>query len=237
VLLASLILPVGANSAGCKIEGLAQIPVTMQGSKPLVAAKINGRDVKFMVDSGAFYSVLSPASAEAMNLPKELAPAGFMLKGVGGISQPMIARVGEFGLGGGIVNNLEFLVAGSSFGDAVGVLGQNVLAFADVEYDFGSGALRLMRAENCKDSARVYWVKPGQPFSSVSIRPISKFESHLIGTAYLNGKKIRVLFDTGAASSLLSVHAAARAGVKTTSPGSCLRSLFAAGVCTSCQHG
>ncbi len=60
--------------AACKMEGLAQIPVTMQGAKPLIAAKINGRDVKFMVDSGAFYSVLSPASAEAFNLPRQLAP-------------------------------------------------------------------------------------------------------------------------------------------------------------------
>jgi tetratricopeptide (TPR) repeat protein len=217
--LTSLLLPFGAMAAACKMEGLAQIPVTMQGMRPLVAAKINGRDVKFMVDSGAFYSVLSPASAEAMKLPRELAPAGFIIKGVGGLSQPTIARVGEFSLAGGIVNNLEFLVAGSSFGDAVGVLGQNVLAFADVEYDFGSGAIRLMRAENCKDSARVYWVKPGESFSSVSIRPISKFESHVIGTAYLNGKKIRVLFDTGAAMSVLSLHAAERAGVKVTTPG------------------
>ncbi len=76
-----------------------------------------------------------------------------------------------------------------------------------------------MRAENCKDVARVYWVKPGEPFSSVAIRPISKFESHVIGTAYLNGKKIRVLFDTGAATSVLSIHAAERAGIRTTSPG------------------
>jgi tetratricopeptide (TPR) repeat protein len=217
---ASLLFPFGAVAAGsCKIEGLAQIPVTMQGMRPLVAAKINGRDVKFMVDSGAFYSVLSPASAQALNLPRELAPTGFTVKGVGGMSQPSIARVAEFNLAGGIVNNLEFLVAGSSFGDAVGVLGQNVLAFADVEYDFGSGAIRLMRAENCKDSARVYWVKPGEPFSSVAIRPITKYASHVIGTAYLNGKKIRVLFDTGAATSVLSVRAAERAGVKTSSPG------------------
>jgi tetratricopeptide (TPR) repeat protein len=218
--LASLMFPCCALAAGsCKIEGLAQIPITMQGMRPLVAAKINGRDVKFLVDSGAFYSMLSPASAQALSLPRELAPAGLIVKGVGGMSQPTIARVAEFGLAGAIVNNLEFLVAGSSFGDAVGVLGQNVLAFADVEYDFGSGAIRLMRAENCKDSGRVYWVKPGEPFSSVSIRPVTKYESHVIGTAYLNGKRIRVLFDTGAATSVLSVRAAQRAGVKTNSPG------------------
>ncbi|MEO8315314.1 MAG: aspartyl protease family protein [Pseudomonadota bacterium] len=216
----SLIFPeTGLAAASCKMEGLAQIPVTMQDSQPLIAAKINGKDVKFMIDSGAFFSVLSPASAEALNLPKELAPADFTIKGVGGTSQPMIARVRDFGLAGAVVNNMEFLVAGSSNGEAVGVLGQNVLAFADIEYDLGTGVIRMMRAENCKDSARVYWIKRGEPFSSVAIRPISKFESHIVGTAYVNGKKIRVWFDTGAASSVLSLRAAERAGVKTTSPG------------------
>jgi tetratricopeptide (TPR) repeat protein len=101
----------------------------------------------------------------------------------------------------------------------VGVLGQNVLSFADVEYDLGGGAVRMMRAENCKDAARIYWLKPGEKFSSMAIQPITKFESHVIGTAYLNGKKIRVGFDTGAPVSILTVHAAERAGVKTTSPG------------------
>lgn len=206
-------------AGSCRIEGLAEIPVTMEAGKPLVAAKINGMDVKFMVDSGAFFSTLAPASAEALNLPREMAPDGFAIQGARGVSQAMIARAREFGLAGAVVNNMEFLVAGSSFGQAVGVLGQNVLAFADVEYDLGNGVIRLMRAENCKDAARAYWVKPGEAFSSVAFRPISKFDSHVIGTAYLNGRKIRVLFDTGAPVSLLSVRAAERAGVKPGSAG------------------
>lgn len=201
------------------MERLAQIPVTMRDSQPLVAATINGTEVKFVIDSGAFFSALSPASAEALNLPMELAPADFLVKGAGGLSQPTIARVGEFGLAGAVVRNLEFIVAGSSHGDAVGVLGQNILSFADVEYDLGNGVVRLLRAENCKDSARVYWVNAGEHFSSVTIEPIYKFEPHIIGTAYINGKKIRVWFDTGAASSVLSLKAAERAGIKTSSPG------------------
>ena len=206
-------------AATCKMTGLAQLPVTLTRSQPLVAAKINGKDVRFVVDSGAFFSILSPASADAFNLPKTIAPTGFTVTGVGGSSQPMIATVRDFGIAGTVINNMEFLVAGSSFGDTVGVLGQNVLAFADVEYDLGGGAIRLMRAEDCKDQNRVYWVKPGEKFSSVAITPITKFESQIVGAAYLNGRKIRVLFDTGAATSILSLHAAERAGIKTTSPG------------------
>jgi predicted aspartyl protease/tetratricopeptide (TPR) repeat protein len=218
-LFSSFAFSAAAMAAACKIEGLAQLPVTMEAGKPLVAAKINGSDVKFMIDSGAFFSTLSPASAETMNLPREMAPDDFAIQGPRGTSQAFIARVQEFGLAGASVSNMEFLVAGSSFGQAVGVLGQNVLAFADVEYDLGNGVLRLMRADNCKDAARVYWVGPGEPFSSVSFSPISKFNSHVIGTAYLNGRKIRVLFDTGSPVSILSLRAAERAGVKPGSSG------------------
>lgn len=218
-LIALLVSPGPALAASCKLTPLAQLPIIMQRSSPMVAAKINGKDVRFIVDSGSFFSILSPASAQALNLPQTLAPTGFMVNGIGGATQPMIATVRDFGLGGDVVHNMEFLVSGSSFGEAVGLMGQNILAFADLELDLGSGVIRMIRAESCKDEARVYWLKPGEKFSSVAIKPITKFESHIVGTATLNGKKIRVLFDTGAASSVLSLRAAERAGVKSTSPG------------------
>ena len=107
----------------------------------------------------------------------------------------------DFGLAGTVVNNMEFLVTGSTFGDAAGVIGQNILSFADLEYDLGGGFIRLIRAKDCKDANRVYWLQPGAKFSSVGINPVTRLEPHAVGTAYLNGKKIRVLFDTGAAIS------------------------------------
>ena len=43
----ALALPAGpaeAASSSCKIEGLAEIPVTMRRSQPMIPAKINGTD-------------------------------------------------------------------------------------------------------------------------------------------------------------------------------------------------
>jgi tetratricopeptide (TPR) repeat protein len=48
---------------------------------------------------------------------------------------------------------------------------------------------------------------------------IEPLHPHTVGEAYLNGEKIRVAFDTGAYTSLLSSRAAARAGIKPDSPG------------------
>ncbi|MEO6080229.1 MAG: retroviral-like aspartic protease family protein [Steroidobacteraceae bacterium] len=219
VSLALLAAPVPILAA-CKMTGLAQLPVTMRRSQPVIPAKINGTDVKFLVDSGAFYSIISAATAEGLNLPKTMVPGNIVLKGVGGIQQPTMATVRNFGLAGAIVNDMEFLVTRNAIGgDVVGVLGQNVFSFSDVEYDLGNGAIRLLRAEGCTDADKAYWVKAGEKFSSVAIQPIAKFEPHIVGTAYVNGKKIRVMFDTGASSSVLNMRSAERAGIKPNSPG------------------
>src|SRR5258708_33802746 len=48
---------------------------------------------------------------------------------------------------------------------------------------------------------------------------IDPLHPQTIGVAYVNGKQIRVAFDTGAFTSVLSLKAAERAGVKPDSPG------------------
>jgi predicted aspartyl protease len=64
-----------------------------------------------------------------------------------------------------------------------------------------------------------YWVKPGDAYSEMEIAWATAASPHTSGEALLNGKKIRVLFDTGAATSVLSLRAAERAGITPDSPG------------------
>jgi hypothetical protein len=56
-------LPAAAVAA-CKIGKLAELPVTMTGLKPLVHAGINGTDALFLADSGAFFSLITPADLD-----------------------------------------------------------------------------------------------------------------------------------------------------------------------------
>lgn len=220
-LLAALLTPLAASAAaGCKIGTLLVLPVTMRGSAPVVPAKINGIDTKFIVDSGAFFSLISAASAAQLNLRTELAPPGFMLNGVGGAARAMVTTAKELTLAGASSSNVQFVVGGNDHGDGIaGLLGQNILGYADVEYDLGGGALRLIRAVGCDDADRLYWAKNGQTYSVVAIEKSTPMAPHTIGTAWLNGKKIKVLFDTGASISVLSVRAAERAGVKLAGEG------------------
>ncbi len=69
-------------AAGCTIGQIAELPVTMNEMRPMVAAKINGTDARFLLDSGAFFSLLPPASVAQFGLTLRPAPFRLMLKGV-----------------------------------------------------------------------------------------------------------------------------------------------------------
>ncbi len=211
-----------ANSfAGqCKLGPLAEFPITMMDRRPQMTAKINGTDVRFMVDSGAFYSVISPASAAELNLSTRPAPFGFFLRGINGSASASITTVKEFTLPGATLHGIDFLVAGSQIDrGSVGVLGQNVLHVADVEYDLSQGVIRLMKAVDCSSKVTLaYWVDKTSPFSEISIESRER-NSSAIGHASINGTDIRVLFDSGADVSMLTLRAAARIGIRPDSPG------------------
>jgi tetratricopeptide (TPR) repeat protein len=212
-----LMAPLAQATEGCKLGRVAEFPIAMAGYRPLITAKINNQEARFVLDSGAFFSMMSAATAAQFNLKLKRAPFGLTVQGIGGSVSPEVAIVREFGIAGGLIHNVEFLVGGSEVGSE-GLIGQNFLEQWDVEYDFSKGVLRLFKPEGCRKSRLAYWVIPGQTFSEMEIEPVAHARWHTIGEGYVNGQKIRVMFDTGAYTSVLSLKAAARAGIKIDSP-------------------
>jgi tetratricopeptide (TPR) repeat protein len=208
------------HAADCHLGRLAELPVTMSGMRPMVHASINGTDALFVADSGAFFSSLTPAAAAAFKLHLQHAAPSFSAEGVGGLAQVWVTRA-NFTIFGHTYPDVPFLVLGNDLGgDAVGLLGQNVFLIGDVEYDLANGAIRLMRPHDCKEAALAYWAKANpQSVSIIDIRSATAEAPHTRGIAYLNGNKIRVMFDTGAEASMLTLDAAKRAGVTPDSDG------------------
>jgi tetratricopeptide (TPR) repeat protein len=208
--------------AACKMSKMAELPVTMLGLRPLIDAKINDKNVRFEVDSGAFYSMISVASAAELNLKIGAAPYGMRVIGIGGSAKPSVATVDVFALAGIPVRNMQFLVGGSLGtldGGSAGILGQNVFGVSDVEYDLANGKLRFIKSDDCPRAMLAYWVGGGQAYSVVDIDPISVYHPHITSSAHLNGVKITVTFDTGSNTSMLSLRAADRAGIDPKSAG------------------
>lgn len=215
--IAALAFGAGTAQAECKLQMKLTLPVTMSRLRPLVEAKINGVPGQFIVDSGAFYSLISPGMAGAAKVRLTPAPDWFRISGIGGSTTAYYTTVKELTLAGQNVAHMDFYVGGSDTGVA-GLLGQNVLGIGDVEYDLPDGYIRLWRWQDCRNATKAYWTT-GNNFSLLRIDERSQSNPHTTATVKVNGTSFQATFDTGAPSTTLSLRAAARLGIKPDSPG------------------
>ena len=209
----------GPAVAACKVAKMGDLPVTLIGRRAMIEAKFGTHDTRFIVDSGAFYSTLSRASAAEFGLSSEPAPPWFRLQGINGDTAASFAQAKDFSLAGIPIRRTDFIVGGSDTGTA-GLLGQNILGLADVEYDLPHGAIRLMEVAGCGDKALAYWAG-AKPFSTIPLEhgDGGPWKPHTIGTVLVNGVKMRAVFDTGASSTVMSLRAAARIGLTPAAAG------------------
>lgn len=206
-----------AAAGHCQLQQIGVLPVDMQGLHPLVSTKINGATARFILDSGAFYTTISMDAAAQYRLP--ISPRNrFLISGVGGTETAEIATAESFEFLGVPMSKIRFAVVDQDFGELAGLLGQNLMHVSDAEYDLANGIVRFIRPVGCADQPLAYWAVT-TPYSSVGLQYMDAGQSHLLATAMINGRRITVMFDTGASRSLLSLQAAERVGITTNSPG------------------
>lgn len=205
--------PTGAWAADkCEVRVAATLPVTMAGRQPMISAKFGDKTARFILDSGAFYSTLSRASAQEFGLQIRKID-GFFVSGIGGDASAGVANARNFALAGIPIPKVDFVVAGSDTGTA-GLIGQNILGAMDVEYDLPHGVVRLVKVTGCKGGNLAYWAHD-RPVSMLNLirQPGSVFNPHTEAQILIDGQKVQAMFDTGADESLLSAAMAKRLGV------------------------
>jgi tetratricopeptide (TPR) repeat protein len=210
-----VLLAASAAQAGCALNDVAALAVTMIGPRPTVHASIDGKDAVFLVDTGAFASVISPEAADRRHL-RVHGGGAIGVKGIGGAAYAQTTRVEEFKLGGAPFYDMRFLVVNGAGRDVAGVLGQDILGAMDVEYDFANGVMRLIRPKGCGAADILsYWTD--RP-SILPTQPSPPFSGQVRAVGEINGRKIRVGLDSGSTYSGMTLKAAARAGVSPGSP-------------------
>jgi predicted aspartyl protease len=224
---AAFLAPMVAQAA-CHLT-TAEVPVTMEGLRPVVAAKIGGKPVKLLLDSGAFGSSLTTTFAAREKLPALAAKAigtlvpssaSTLTSGVKGHeTQTGIVIAPTFEFGGSVFPNVKFLTIRDIGGGAAGLVGQNLLHTSDNEYDLKGGMLRLVRPQDCATTQLAYWATPGMTYSVVPLESEGHYTGHTIVTIAVNGQQMRAYLDTGADTSFITAHAAGRAGVRTSDEG------------------
>src|SRR5581483_4574981 len=80
------------------------------------------------------------------------------------------------------------------------------------------GVMRLFAPKGCEAASLAYWARD-TPVRALPIDHITATANQIHALAAINGQKLRVVFDTGAARTLLSMSAARRLGLSATGPG------------------
>lgn len=194
-----------AAPAYCNIETVAVLPVSIAGGRARLTLKINGEPAPFMADSGSFFSFMNQAAVDRFKLAVSSAPAGLSVHGVGGSDAHVsVATVRDFGIADEVLHNVQFLVARGLDSDVAGILGQNILAAFDTEYDLQNGVIRLMKpGADCVPRANLAYWSAGQGVGLMAIDRIERTSPHIRGTAKVNGRTVRVILDSGAPASIL----------------------------------
>jgi hypothetical protein len=207
-----------AEPTPCRLNVLVTLPVTMERLRPLVHATINGHDVRLMIDTGAYTSILTPEAASALGLHPQTSP-GLKVRGGGGEQSAQSVRVEQFAFGDLRAGAADFLVTPLPLAvDAAGVLGQNFFSKYDTELDLGHGLMRIVEPDHCPANADLaYWAN-GAAAMLPMLAPDAPGDTRTVVAVTVNGQKMRAMFDTGGGYSNLSMQAASRAGVKPDSP-------------------
>jgi predicted aspartyl protease/Tfp pilus assembly protein PilF len=202
-------------AAGCKIQRM-ELPVRMSGTRAVATLRINGAEVPLVVDSGAFFSMLTPAAAEQLHLRLHSLPFGMTVSGLTGAVEARATTVDRLEVLGGDIPNVDFIVGGNEDSSGtMGLLGRNILSMTDVEYDLAHGMIRLVVPnEDCDKANMAYWAAD----QAVAELELLRGSAHdrlppIRAVIKVNDKKVTALFDTGA-HTLLSLDGAHRVGLK-----------------------
>ena len=204
-----------ASQAKCQLKAM-EIPVKMVGRRAIATLTINGTPVPMIVDSGAFYSMLTEGAAQQLKLTTHFSPLDAPVQGLTGSIDTRITKVKHLGLSGGDLQDVEFLVGGNEAGGGgMGLLGRNILALFDAEYDLAHGMIRILRTNGeCGKTDMAYWAAGDTPVSAVDLLGDGReWWPEIRAKLMLNGHEVDAVFDTGA-TTVVSLDAAHSAGVK-----------------------
>jgi hypothetical protein len=200
-------------AAACVVSERGRVPVELAGGAILVAAEINGRPARLVLDTGAQRSVVTPEAVGRLGLALDEWVATTM-RGVGGIERRRNALPRSFTLGGirlerrTTTRDTSLTVATLALGNGIdGLLGRDFLAPFDLALDLTARSLALFEVRDCA-GAFLPWTAP---YTALTVQ--NPTDSALSVLVELDGVKLRALLDTGASATLLAAPGMARLGL------------------------
>jgi len=211
-LVLALPLDSGSAGAGCRLDKLVELPVTLVAGYATVPARVGASPETFLLASASPYSTLSADAVTRLKTSLKASPREISSIDANGRSVALqVVTVKDLTLGRMPYTGVDFIVGGSDNGGVAGVLGQNVLQIGDVDYDLAHGQVSVLRAEGCASTSLAYWAT-SQPYSVVDLESATNGASPGHAMAYLNGQRVDVVLNTASPVSVVSPAVVQRLG-------------------------
>ena len=205
VVLAALAACAGPGApAVCTVERVATVPLVDDARHLVVVGRLNGSEARFILDTGAERSLVTPGAAQRHNLAHARGQAH--INGLGGaVTAPIVFASIELG---GVEVQREVPAAPLLGGETDdGVIGVDLLSDYDLEVSVPEHQVRLWRARHCEGN----YVKWTGRFGTVPLRRTTG--ERLFIPATIDGVGVTALLDTGADRTLVSEDSARDRGV------------------------
>jgi predicted aspartyl protease len=215
LLICAVFLPATAQAVDapdCRLTLYASLPLTTEvDGRVSVPMTVQDKAYSFMVDTGGAVATIGWDQAEELGLKKK--PSGNYLVGVGGRLLSSFITPDHIALGKMVGSDLAFYVESRSGIGIDGTLAPDMLKHYDVDLDFAHGKMNLFSPTHCPGKV-VYWTNENY----VIIPILASGSAHIRVPVIVDGKEITAVIDTGAVTSIMSLHAADVLGVKEDSP-------------------
>jgi predicted aspartyl protease len=205
--LAAFILACGAARADgpprpCSLAEFTSLDMrTLPDGEFSVPVSIGGTEFPMVFDTGSLNTSITGETADRLNLERSWAYWGGHFINNVSVDQSVTVselRIGPLRSDGGW--KVLIIPDGMVPATEAGLLGPDFVYDDDVELDFFRGKFNIFKHNNC-DGHVVYWTH-----DAYAALPISADEKRHIGVqAWLDGKAVKVVFDTGSAISTMGL--------------------------------
>ena len=199
----------------CHYQLAASMPLGSVQGLLSVEGQINDSPVTFAIDTGASHTILMLQSIKKLGIAyghvDQSAP------GIGGDAKEYFAHVAKLAIGNLKGSHMDIAVLGeiSSAPKFDGLMGTDLLYEYDVELSPIEKKMRLFRPDNCKATYLGYWDTSAY---KVDLQKMTRLDARESITVSINGHAFKALLDSGASRTLITVEAAAKAGVDLSGP-------------------
>ncbi len=206
-----------AAQAACRVEPQSTVPVEVVRDVPLVTVQVNDTDATFILDTGAYRTLMSEDAVHRLDLERDQWVAT-TIRGVGGVQQRPDALPRSLRLGTTILRRKTLLGGtGVMVGPLpvtmvdgrpiAGLLGRDFLSPFDLDIDLPRGHLTLFDVRGCG----IGFLPWSTPYAAIPAT--TSVDTALVVQVQVDGRPLRTLVDTGATGSMITASGMFRLGL------------------------